>query len=120
MLSSAVALRQISYSTTALAYDAKVDQGDRRGDTMTAYQSVDGTMWSVIRNGHHSHARACIAGLAVSSHSTAALATATFDHVAVSTVTVPVPRRRRHGPARRHNHADERWIDARHGDDHVE
>jgi YVTN family beta-propeller protein len=81
-----------STSTAALQATPRWIKVTRRGDTMTAYQSVDGTTWSVVGSDTIPMPARVLAGLAVSSHVTTALATATFDHVTVSTITVSVPR----------------------------
>ena len=80
----------ISYNTTAVGTPRWI-KVTRRGDTMTAYQSADGTTWSLVGADTIPMPARVLAGLAVSSHATALLATATFDQVTVSTVTVSIP-----------------------------
>ena len=60
----------------------------RAGNAITASQSADGTTWTVVGTDTIALAPTVLVGLAVSSHSTAAAATATFDNVVVET-TVP-------------------------------
>jgi regulation of enolase protein 1 (concanavalin A-like superfamily) len=55
----------------------------RVGDTITAYQSSDGIVWSKVGAETIAMPAAVFVGLAVSSHTTTALATATFDHVTI-------------------------------------
>jgi hypothetical protein len=57
---------------------------DRAGNTVTAYQSLDGVAWTVVGSDTIPMAATVYIGLAVSSHTTAATATATFDHVTVT------------------------------------
>ena len=56
---------------------------DRAGDTMTAYQSPDGVMWSVVGTDTIPMATSVLVGLGVSSHTTTATATAVFDNVSI-------------------------------------
>lgn len=58
----------------------------RIGNTITASQSADGTTWSVVGTDTITFAPTVLVGLAVSSHSTATAATATFDNVAVESL----------------------------------
>ena len=53
----------------------------RRGATLSAYQSSDGTTWSLVGTDTITLPANALVGLAVSSHSSTTLATATFDHV---------------------------------------
>jgi regulation of enolase protein 1 (concanavalin A-like superfamily) len=61
----------------------------RIGNTITASQSADGATWSTVGTDTFTLPGTVFVGLAVSSHSTTTLATATFDQVAISTATVP-------------------------------
>jgi regulation of enolase protein 1 (concanavalin A-like superfamily) len=54
---------------------------DRNGNLFTAYQSTDGVHWAVVGTETIVMDTNVFAGLAVSSHTTATAATATFDHV---------------------------------------
>ena len=55
------------------------------GGAYTAYTSADGVTWTAIANSGVtlSMSGAALAGLAVTSHNTGALGTATFDSVSV-------------------------------------
>ena len=55
----------------------------RVGTLLTAYQSIDGTTWSQVGTQTIAMPTSVLVGLAVSSHSTTTLATATFDQVAM-------------------------------------
>jgi regulation of enolase protein 1 (concanavalin A-like superfamily) len=55
----------------------------RRGSTITAFQSADGTNWSVVGTQALALPSTFYVGLAVTSHNASALATATFDDVAI-------------------------------------
>jgi regulation of enolase protein 1 (concanavalin A-like superfamily) len=55
----------------------------RNGDVFTAYESTDGTNWTEIAVDTIPMAPTIYVGLAVTSHTTAASATATFDHVTI-------------------------------------
>jgi hypothetical protein len=57
---------------------------DRVGNTITAYQSVDGTNWTLVGADTIPMASSVYIGLGVGSHTTATAATATFDHVVVT------------------------------------
>ncbi|MBA3886479.1 MAG: metallophosphoesterase [Acidobacteria bacterium] len=57
----------------------------RSGNTFTASVSTNGTAWTVVGSETISMAGTIAVGLAVTSHDTRALATATFDNVAVTT-----------------------------------
>jgi regulation of enolase protein 1 (concanavalin A-like superfamily)/phosphatidylserine/phosphatidylglycerophosphate/cardiolipin synthase-like enzyme len=64
----------------------------RAGTVFSAYVSADGVNWTLVGSDTISMPTAVYAGLAVSSHNNAALATATFDNVSVtSTVVGPPP-----------------------------
>jgi phosphatidylserine/phosphatidylglycerophosphate/cardiolipin synthase-like enzyme/regulation of enolase protein 1 (concanavalin A-like superfamily) len=60
---------------------------DRAGNLFSAYQSTDGTTWTLVGTETIPMAADVFIGLAVSSHTTGAAATATFDNV---TVTPPL------------------------------
>jgi regulation of enolase protein 1 (concanavalin A-like superfamily) len=60
----------------------------RAGNSITASQSPDGTTWTVVGADTIALAPTVLVGLAVSSHTTAAAATATFDNVAVQSVSL--------------------------------
>jgi regulation of enolase protein 1 (concanavalin A-like superfamily) len=64
----------------------------RSGNVFTLYGSADGTNWVQLgSNQTVSMTQNVYVGLAVSSRSTAALATATFDSVSVSSAAAPAP-----------------------------
>jgi len=56
---------------------------DRVGSTFNAYQSPDGVIWSLVDTATIPMAAGVLVGLGVSSHTTTAAATATFDNVGV-------------------------------------
>jgi regulation of enolase protein 1 (concanavalin A-like superfamily) len=56
----------------------------RSGNTITAYQSANGTSWSLVGSDSVTTGTTVYVGLAVSSHTTSTTATATFDHVSVT------------------------------------
>ena len=56
----------------------------RSGSTVSAYASADGSTWSLVGQDTVSLPSTALVGLAVSSHTTSALATGTFDHVTVT------------------------------------
>ena len=58
----------------------------RVGNTVTASQSANGTTWTVVGTDTIAFAQTVLVGLAVSSHSTTAAATATFDNVVVESL----------------------------------
>jgi phosphatidylserine/phosphatidylglycerophosphate/cardiolipin synthase-like enzyme len=58
---------------------------DRSGNTITAFESANGTTWSTIGSATVTLPSTAYIGLAVSSHVTGTLAQATFDSVNVST-----------------------------------
>jgi regulation of enolase protein 1 (concanavalin A-like superfamily) len=58
----------------------------RIGNAITASQSADGTTWTVVGTDTIAFASSVLIGLAVSSHTTAASATATFDNVAIESL----------------------------------
>ncbi|MGH9411656.1 MAG: phospholipase D-like domain-containing protein [Vicinamibacterales bacterium] len=55
----------------------------RSGSTFTAYESANGKTWTRVGSDSISMATAVYVGLAVTSHSTSASATCTFDHVTI-------------------------------------
>jgi regulation of enolase protein 1 (concanavalin A-like superfamily) len=57
----------------------------RAGQVITASVSLDGKSWTVVGQDRFSMPTTVLVGLAASSHSTTALATGTFDSVAVTT-----------------------------------
>ena len=57
---------------------------DRSGNTVTAYQSADGTNWTLVGSDTITMGTTVFVGLGVSSHTTSSTATATFDHVTVT------------------------------------
>jgi hypothetical protein len=59
---------------------------DRVGNTITTYQSADGTSWLRVGTENIALAPSIHVGLAVSSHTTAATATALFDNVSVTSL----------------------------------
>jgi len=66
----------------------------RLGDQVTYYRSADGQTWTQIGTQNIAMNSTVYAGLAVTSHNTGALATATFDHVSLTasgTGTLPSP-----------------------------
>ena len=62
----------------------------RAGNTVTASQSADGATWSIVGTATMTMGADALVGLAVSSHSTTVVATATFNQVAVSAGPPPV------------------------------
>jgi regulation of enolase protein 1 (concanavalin A-like superfamily) len=56
---------------------------DRIGSTITAYQSTDGALWSLVGSDTIAMGADVFVGLAVSSHSTTAAATAALDRVSI-------------------------------------
>jgi len=57
---------------------------DRVGNTITAYQSLDGSAWTLVGADSIPMASSVYIGIGVSSHTTSAAAAATFDHVVVT------------------------------------
>jgi regulation of enolase protein 1 (concanavalin A-like superfamily) len=55
----------------------------RSGTTVSAYESANGVTWSTVGTATIALAADVLVGLAVSSHSTSSVATATFEEVAV-------------------------------------
>jgi len=64
---------------------------DRAGSTLSAYQSADGVNWSIVGTDTIPMPVQVLVGLPVSSHSAAAAATATFDHVAITPASPSPP-----------------------------
>jgi regulation of enolase protein 1 (concanavalin A-like superfamily) len=62
---------------------------DRAGNTFTAYQSVDGVIWNIVGSDTIPMATGVLVGLGVSSHTTTATASATFDNVSIVTGARP-------------------------------
>jgi regulation of enolase protein 1 (concanavalin A-like superfamily)/phosphatidylserine/phosphatidylglycerophosphate/cardiolipin synthase-like enzyme len=75
-------------STAVAPYWVRVD---RIGNTVNAYQSVDGNAWALVDTDTIAMAATVMVGLGVSSHSTTATASATFDHVVVTSGTPTAP-----------------------------
>ena len=64
---------------------------DRAGSTVTAYQSADGTTWTRVDSDTIPMGAQVYAGLAVSSHTTSALATGVIESVTVTAAQPPPP-----------------------------
>jgi len=64
---------------------------DRAGTSIVAYQSADGTSWTQVGSDTIPMGAQIYAGIAVSSHTTAALATGTIDSVSVVPAQPPPP-----------------------------
>jgi phosphatidylserine/phosphatidylglycerophosphate/cardiolipin synthase-like enzyme len=56
---------------------------DRIGSTITAYQSTNGTAWTLVGSDTFTMGPTVYIGLGVSSHTTSTAATATFDNVSI-------------------------------------
>lgn len=63
----------------------------RQGNTLRGYHSVDGASWTLMGSDTVVMGSAVYAGLAVTSHNPAALMTATFDQVGVTSSTIVPP-----------------------------
>jgi len=63
----------------------------RSGDTITAFESGDGTSWTQVASDTFSMPSSVLIGLAVSSHVSGVTSTATFDGVSVTTSALPPP-----------------------------
>lgn len=63
----------------------------RRASTISAFQSTDGVNWTLVGSDTLTMGAAAYVGLAVSSHDTTRLATATFDNVRVLAPAAPPP-----------------------------
>ena len=64
---------------------------ERRGNTILAYHSVDGTAWTLVGSDTFTMPADVYVGLAVTSHDNEKLASATFDAIAVSMPPSPAP-----------------------------
>src|SRR4051812_766518 len=64
---------------------------DRAGNVITAYQSADGVVWKKVSSDTFTMGAAVLVGLAVSSHTTDAVASVTFDQVSVNGIRVMPP-----------------------------
>jgi regulation of enolase protein 1 (concanavalin A-like superfamily) len=62
----------------------------RSGNTITAAQSANGTQWTTVGSATITMPANVLIGLAVTSHATGTLATATFDQVTVTGGTAPI------------------------------
>ena len=62
---------------------------DRAGNIFNAYQSADGVSWTLVGSDSIAMGTQVFVGLAVSSHTTTATATATFDKVVVTPAAPP-------------------------------
>jgi regulation of enolase protein 1 (concanavalin A-like superfamily) len=56
---------------------------DRIGSTITAYQSTNGTTWTLVGSDTFTMGTTVYIGLGVSSHTTSSAATATFSNVSI-------------------------------------
>ncbi len=80
---------QTNSKTVKLPYWVKLV---RSGSTFSSYASLDGVNWLQVGSSQTiSMAQSVYVGLAVSSDTTSALATATFDNVSISTAAAPAP-----------------------------
>jgi regulation of enolase protein 1 (concanavalin A-like superfamily) len=64
---------------------------ERRGNTITAFVSANGTNWTTVGSDSFTMGADVHVGLAVSSHDTTRLATATFDGLTIRAVAAPPP-----------------------------
>ena len=64
---------------------------ERRGSTISAFQSADGASWTLVGSETFPMAPSAYVGLAVSSHDATRLATAAFDNVRVQAPATPPP-----------------------------
>ena len=64
---------------------------ERRANTISAYQSSDGSSWALVGQDTFTMPANVHVGLAVSSHDVSRLATVTFDNIQVQTATAPPP-----------------------------
>ena len=62
----------------------------RSGSTISAFESADGATWTLVGSDTFTLGATVDVGLAVSSHVTGTLATATFDNVTVTTAPAPI------------------------------
>jgi regulation of enolase protein 1 (concanavalin A-like superfamily) len=63
----------------------------RTGNVITAYESANGTAWTMVGSDTFTMGTTVLIGLGVSSHVTGVNATATFDNVTVTPATAPLP-----------------------------
>ena len=63
----------------------------RRRHLVTAYESADGVTWTLVGSDTIALPATALMGLAVSSHSTTTLASATFDNVTVGPLSTTAP-----------------------------
>jgi regulation of enolase protein 1 (concanavalin A-like superfamily) len=61
----------------------------RQGSTISAYDSIDGSAWTLVGSDSFTMGSTVLVGLAVSSHVTGVNATATFDNVAIQSFPRP-------------------------------
>jgi regulation of enolase protein 1 (concanavalin A-like superfamily) len=85
---TAGATTSIAGSTAAAPYWVRLD---RSGSTVTAYQSPDGVIWTLVGAATVPMANTVYVGLAVTSHAVGNLAAATLDSVTVSVGTPASP-----------------------------
>jgi hypothetical protein len=64
---------------------------ERRGGTISAFQSTDGVSWALVGSDTFTMGSAAYVGLAVSSHDATRLATAAFDNVRIDVRSTPAP-----------------------------
>jgi subtilisin family serine protease len=64
---------------------------ERRGDTISGYESADGSAWTRVGSDTFTMGRTVLIGLAVSSHVSGTIATARFDNVTIASVPAPAP-----------------------------
>jgi hypothetical protein len=64
---------------------------ERRANTISAFQSTDGSNWTLVGSDSFTMGAAAYVGLALSSHDATRLATATFDNVRVQASSAPPP-----------------------------
>ena len=101
MLVSAAKGTAFQYRTSAGAAAAGMSTGasaaplwvkvTRAGTTLSGYQSSDGSSWTLVGSATIAMNSSIYVGLAVSSHTTATAATATFDNVALDDGGPPPP-----------------------------
>ena len=65
----------------------------RSGDTISGYESADGSNWTLVGSDTFAMGPSVLVGLAVSSHVTGVSATAAFDNVTLAKGTSPAPPR---------------------------
>ena len=85
-----IATAGVSTSTSGGAFTApRWVRLDRTGSTISAYQSADGTSWTFVGSDTIDMASTIYAGLAVTSHTNAVLATGVVDNVSVTAFNTP-------------------------------